>query len=71
MAGKMTAGEATNSKEDFRTSKAYAEGAEVGAPTNPHASGTPENLAYARGLADRITGVSAIDACVAGGENQN
>ena len=71
MAGKMTTSTATNSKEDPRVVKAYAEGAAVGAPTNPHPADTPENVAYAAGLADRITAVAAISSCVAGGQLQN
>jgi len=71
MAGKFTSGVATNSRPNYRTIKAYAEGAAVGAPTNPHPVGTPENVAYAQGVTDRGVGVSDIASHAAGGQRNN
>ena len=67
MAGKMTAGVPTNSKEDFRRCKAYAEGVEARvaatAPVNPHPSGTPEFTSWATGVNDVLS--ADVDGCVA------
>ena len=56
MAGKLCDGVSTNIQKTPRNSKAYAEGriaAIAGAAdtTNPHAAGTPENVAWAAGHA--------------------
>ena len=71
MAGKFTNGAATNSRPNYRTIKAYAEGAAVGAPANPHVVDTPEYTAYALGVTNRGTGVAAIASHVAGGQRNN
>ena len=67
MAGKMTDG--TDNQYNFRNCKAYSEGVyaryAAAIPVNPHGSTTPEGIAWAAGAADAVTGVAAIDACVA------
>lgn len=69
MAGKMTDG--TLHLWDMKQVSAYAEGVEArinaAIPVNPHAAGTPENVAWARGSDDITTGASSVDACVAVG----
>ena len=71
MAGKMRTSETTNSKEDFRLVKAYAEGVEAriasAAPVNPHPASTPEYDAWALGMNDITTGAASVDPCVAVG----